>query len=83
MSRYVLPIDIQALEEGGYLANCPILQGCHAQGDTIAEAIDNVQDVAKVLLELYLEDGKSIPEELQEAKPDTVLHSEITVAVGS
>ena len=61
MSRYVLPIDIRALEEGGYLAVCPVLQGCHAQGETITRAIDSVQDVVRVLLELYLEDGKPVP----------------------
>ena len=65
MTRYVLPVEIEPLEEGGYLAACPLLQGCHAQGETIAEAIENVQDVAKVLLEIYTQDSKPIPSELR------------------
>ena len=44
MARYKLPVDIEELEEGGYLAICPILPGCHAEGDTIAEAIENIQE---------------------------------------
>ena len=32
MTRYRLPLEIEPLEEGGYLAICPILQGCHAEG---------------------------------------------------
>jgi predicted RNase H-like HicB family nuclease len=64
MKRYRFPIEIQTLEEGGYLAICPILQGCHAEGNTIAEAIENLEDVAKILLELRREDGLPIPDGL-------------------
>ncbi len=60
MTRYKFPIEIQTLGEGGYLAICPILQGCHAEGNTIAEAIENMEDVAKILLELRREDGLPI-----------------------
>ena len=64
MKRYRFPIEIQTLDEGGYLAICPIFQGCHAEGDTIAEAIENLEDVAKTLLELRRGDGLPIPDEL-------------------
>ena len=83
MTRYRLPIEIRPLEEGGYLAICPILQGCHAEGQTITDAMDNVQDVARTLLELRAEDGLPIPDELSELAPDAVLHSELAVAVGT
>ncbi len=83
MMRYKLPVEIHSLEEGGYLAICPILQGCHAEGETIAEAMDNVQDVARVLLELRAEDGLPIPDGLCELAPDAVLHGELAVAVGA
>ena len=43
-------IIIEACEEGGYFAYCPILQGCHAEGDTYGEAIDNIRDVIKTHL---------------------------------
>ena len=64
MTRYKLQLEIEPLEEGGYLAICPILQGCHAEGETIAEAIENVEDVARNLIELMREDGVVLPGEL-------------------
>ena len=45
-------IIIEACDEGGYFAYCPILQGCHAEGETYGEAIDNVRAVIETHLEL-------------------------------
>ena len=83
MAKYILPVEIQPLEEGGYLAICPVIQGCHAEGQTIAEALDNAEDVARVLLELRMEDGLPLPEELRQLEPDTVLHGELLLTVGA
>ena len=55
--KYKLPIEVDSLAEGGFLAVCPILQGCHAEGETIAEALENVQDVARNFIELMAEVG--------------------------
>jgi len=30
--------------EEGYAVSCPALPGCHSQGDTEAEALDNIRD---------------------------------------
>ena len=70
MSRtYLLPIAIELLADGtGYLATCEALQGCHAEGGSIVEALDNVEDVARNLLELRLQDGLDVPAELREEK---------------
>jgi len=48
---YLYPIKIEVCEEGGFLAICPILQGCYAEGKTIEEAVDNLKDVIKFALE--------------------------------
>lgn len=48
---YLFPIIIEACEEGGFFADCPILQGCHAEGRTYTEAIVNIQAVIKIHLE--------------------------------
>jgi predicted RNase H-like HicB family nuclease len=77
--KYKLAIEIEPLEEGGYLAICPILQGCHAEGETVAEAIENVEDVARNLIELMREDSVPLPPELQLAEPGARLHSEILI----
>ena len=54
---YHLPIEVEHLEEGVYLASCPAIQGCHAEGRTIGEALDNLQSVAQVIYELCREKG--------------------------
>jgi len=46
---YLYPIKIEACEEGGFLARCPTLQGCYAEGKTIEEAVDNLKDVIKIV----------------------------------
>ena len=38
-------------EKHGYYAYCPELKGCHTQGETVEEALDNLREAA----ELYLE----------------------------
>ena len=54
---YRLPIEIEWLEEGVYLASCAMIQGCHAEGRTIGESLDNLQSVAQVICELCREKG--------------------------
>ncbi len=58
---YFYPVVIEALEEGGFFTSCPILQGCHAEGETYGEAIDNIRDVIKVHVELRKKRGEIIP----------------------
>jgi len=56
---YHLPVEIEWLEEGGLLAVCPAIQGCHAEGRTVGEARDNLQSVAQVIYQLCQE--KDLP----------------------
>lgn len=46
-------VDIVIIEDetGGYVALVPALPGCHTQGDTLEELMDN----AKETIDLYLE----------------------------
>ncbi len=58
----VLRVVIQRLEDGpGYLAICPELQGCHAEGATLGAALDAVRAVAATLLAVRGEDGLPLP----------------------
>ena len=81
MSRVLIPVQIQALEEGGYLAVCDVIQGCHAEGETVAEALENLEDVAQALLEIQKEDGVPLPSELQEFKHGTMIKAQLVVPV--
>ncbi len=48
---YEFDVVIMEDETGGYVASVPALPGCHTQGDTLGELMEN----AKEAIELYLE----------------------------
>ena len=64
MFEYILPVKIEELEEGGYLATSDVLQGLIAQGRTVAETMEIAQDVARKLIESCIEHGDPVPFEL-------------------
>jgi predicted RNase H-like HicB family nuclease len=37
---------------GGFTAICPEVQGCISQGETYEEALENIKDVIRALLEM-------------------------------
>lgn len=77
---YLYPVIIDECEEGGFIAKCPVLQGCYAEGKTVKEAIGNLKDVIKVVSEFKNRHLKkfSIPRVgIQKSK----LLSELNVAV--
>lgn len=55
------PVVIEACEEGGYFANCPSLQGCHAEGETYSEVIENIEDVIRAHIEIRKKHKEFIP----------------------
>lgn len=61
MKTHLYPVILECMEEGGYYAECPILQGCHVEGETYAEALENLEDAIRVILESYKELGKPLP----------------------
>jgi predicted RNase H-like HicB family nuclease len=44
-------IIVEKGEDFGYVSHCPAIPGCHSQGDTIEEAIDNIKDAIRGCLE--------------------------------
>ncbi|MDJ0632141.1 MAG: type II toxin-antitoxin system HicB family antitoxin [Xenococcaceae cyanobacterium MO_188.B29] len=56
-------------QDGGYHAYCPVLKGCHSQGDSFEEALANITEAIELYLESLIEDGESIPEENLIIKP--------------
>ena len=67
MNEILIPLTVEPLEEGGYLATCPIWEDLLAQGRTVAETLDIAQDVAGSLIESYLEHGDQLPEAVAQA----------------
>ena len=80
--REILPgISLEQLPEGGFLATSDELPGLVAQGRTIAETLEIAQDVARKLIESYLEHGDELPAAL-DASPGANVELRIPVPVG-
>ena len=84
MNEVLIPLTIEALEEGGYLATSPIWDELLAQGRTMAEALEIAQDVARKLLESYIEHGDPLPAAVAQAinHPAKLVNIPIAVPVG-
>ena len=52
--------------EGGYYAFCPVLKGCHSQGDNFEEALENITEAVALYLESLKEDNIKIKNKLGE-----------------
>ncbi|MEW6609680.1 MAG: type II toxin-antitoxin system HicB family antitoxin [bacterium] len=44
--------------EYGYDVHCPLLPGCHSQGDTMEEALENIQDAIVTYLQMVADEVK-------------------------
>ena len=49
-------VVLQEAEEGGYIVSCPALPGCHSQGDSIDEALENIKEAITGCLESLAEE---------------------------
>jgi antitoxin HicB len=72
MKEIFLEIHLEPLPEGGFLATSDELPGLVAQGRTATETVEIAQDVARKLIESYLEHGDELPPKLQAAAPVSV-----------
>ena len=60
MKRYNLQVVIEQDEDGIFIAECPALQGCYAQGKTFEKAMNNIHDVIVMCLQELKEENKKI-----------------------
>jgi predicted RNase H-like HicB family nuclease len=65
MPETVINLDVECLADGGYVATSPDLPGLVAQGRTMAECAEIAQDVARNLIESYVEHGDPLPPKLR------------------
>jgi len=55
---YEFDVVIIEDETGGYIAFVPALPGCHTQGDSLNELMDNVKEAVELYLETLTEGEK-------------------------
>ncbi|MBI3722210.1 MAG: type II toxin-antitoxin system HicB family antitoxin [Fimbriimonas ginsengisoli] len=60
MKTLVFPIVIEQ-DDDGFYAECPALQGCHAQGQTYEETMGNIRDAVQLHVEDRRSSGEPIP----------------------
>lgn len=69
-----LPLLVEKGEDGFYVVECPLFEGCYSQGKTIDEALRNIKEV----IQLILEEKKS-KEILKSYNPEEISLHTITV----
>ncbi len=63
MKTYDFKILLEPDEEaGGYTVSCPALPGCYSQGETIDEALANIQEAILLCLEDMKAHNEAIPD---------------------
>lgn len=45
------PIVVERDEDGFYVAECPLFQGCYSQGKTLDECLKNIREVIHLCLQ--------------------------------
>ena len=67
MKSYVFEVVIEEdeFEDGrpGFSAHCPSLEGAYTWGNTKEEALQNIREAVKLIVNELLKEGKPIPPE--------------------
>ena len=74
MKKYTLPVVIEK-DEDGYFAMCPALEGCYSHGDTYEEALENIKDAIR----LVLQDMEEYEELVSDINSFSLVAVEVTV----
>jgi len=66
VDEVVVPITIDYLEEDQiYQVSCPYLQGCHAWGETLDEAMRVIPGNIRAMIQARRDNGSPLPGELE------------------
>ena len=58
---YKFPLLLTPQPEGGYTVTSPLLPELVTEGDSLSEALDNVQDALAAVIEIYQDLGRRLP----------------------
>ncbi|MCH8825717.1 MAG: type II toxin-antitoxin system HicB family antitoxin [Chloroflexi bacterium] len=78
MTEALIAVQIEALPEGQFLATSEELPGLVAQGRTLQETLEIAQDVARKLVESYIENNDDLPPAL---KIKTAVNIQLSIPV--
>ena len=77
MEKFSVQVVVEQDEDGRYIASCPCLQGCHSQGDSFEEALENVKDVIEMCIEELREENRTL--DLRYPEVIAIKHLEVAV----
>ncbi len=69
MTEYNYTVIIEREESGSYHAFCPALRGCHSQGDTYEEILQNITEAVQLYIESLKAHSEPVPSEDVIIKP--------------
>lgn len=58
---YTFKIIVEECEEGGYYAECPAFQGCHVEGESYEETVNEIKQVILGFIDIYKKNNEEIP----------------------
>lgn len=77
MKSYVFKVVLEPdeFEDGtpSFHAYCPTLRGARTQGKTQEEALRNIQNVVKMIVDQLIEEGKPVPPDIEIESPAVVV----------
>ncbi len=57
--KFTVILETEAM--GGYHVFCPVLKGCHSEGETEAEAMEKIQEAIEFYVESLCAHGEPVP----------------------
>ena len=69
-----LPLLVEKGEDGFYVVECPLFEGCYTQGKTLDEALRNIREVIELIFK-----EKGTREILKSYNPEEISLHTITV----
>ncbi len=76
-----IPLILEPQPEGGYTVTSPLLPELITEGDTIAECLANAEDAFAVVLEIYKDEERPLPDGIRMDYPDGTLSVEAIVSI--
>jgi predicted RNase H-like HicB family nuclease len=61
MKLHNYKVIIEECEEGGFYAECPAFPGCHVEGETYEETMNEMKEAVKNFIEDYSSRNEEIP----------------------
>ena len=76
-----IPLALEPQPEGGYTVTSPLLPELTTEGDSMAEALANLEDAFGAVVEIYQDRGRPLPSSLYLEDADGPLSVETIVSV--